>query len=54
VRSALIGQEIPNGIDLLEAVIEILNAISDAELQRVFRRWIDGIKRVTDAGGDVD
>jgi hypothetical protein len=37
VRSALIGREIPDEIDLLEAVTDILNGISDAELQRVFR-----------------
>jgi hypothetical protein len=37
VKIALIGQEIPDEIDLLEAVTEILNGISDGELQCVFR-----------------
>jgi hypothetical protein len=32
VKNALIKQEIPHEIDLLEAVTEILNGISDAEL----------------------
>jgi hypothetical protein len=36
VKSALIGKEIPDEIDRLEAVTEILNGISGAELQRVF------------------
>jgi hypothetical protein len=39
-KSALIRREIPDKIDLLEAVTEILNGISDAELQRVFRSWM--------------
>jgi hypothetical protein len=41
VKSSLIGPEIPDEIDFLEAVTEILNRISDAELQRVFRSWIE-------------
>jgi hypothetical protein len=32
VKSVLIGREIPDEADLLEAVTEILNGISDAEL----------------------
>jgi hypothetical protein len=35
-KSALIRREIPDEINLLEAVTEILNGISEAELQRVF------------------
>jgi hypothetical protein len=35
-KTALIGREIPDEIDLLEAVIETLNGISDTELQCVF------------------
>jgi hypothetical protein len=37
VRNALIGRGIPDEINLLEAVTEILNGISDAELQCVSR-----------------
>jgi hypothetical protein len=32
VKTGLIEQEIPDGVDLLEAVAEIWNGISDAEL----------------------
>jgi hypothetical protein len=39
-KSTLIGWE----IDRLEAVTGILNVISDTELQRVFRSWIEGLK----------
>jgi hypothetical protein len=49
VKSALIGQEIPDEVDLLEAVTAILNGISDAELQRVFRSWIERVERAIDA-----
>jgi hypothetical protein len=48
-KSTLIGHEIPNEIDLLEAVTEILNCISDAEMQGVIRSWIDRIEKVIDA-----
>jgi hypothetical protein len=47
VKSALIGQGILNRIDLLETAIEILNGISDAELQHsieigsnILKRWL--------------
>jgi hypothetical protein len=52
VKSALTGREIPDELDLPEAVTEILNGISDAELQRNFRSWIEGLTKVIDAGGD--
>jgi hypothetical protein len=51
VKSALIGREIPDETNLLEAVTEILNGISDAELQRVFRSWIGRVDKVIAAGG---
>jgi hypothetical protein len=40
VKNALIGQEISDGMDLLEVVTEILSAICHDELQAVFRSWI--------------
>jgi sulfate adenylyltransferase subunit 1 (EFTu-like GTPase family) len=39
-KSTLIGPEIPDETAIIEAAIEILNRISDAELERVFRSWI--------------
>jgi hypothetical protein len=48
---ALIGSEIPDKIDLFEPVTEIVNNISDPELQHIFRSWIDCVERVIDAGG---
>jgi hypothetical protein len=36
-KGALIGQEIPDGISLFDAVIEILIGISTDELQHVLR-----------------
>jgi hypothetical protein len=51
VKGALVGREIPDEINLLEAVIEILND-SNAELQRVFRCWIARVQKVIDAEGD--
>jgi hypothetical protein len=52
VKSALTGREIPDEFDLPEAVTEILNGISDAELQCIFRIWIESITKVIDAGWD--
>jgi hypothetical protein len=52
VRSALIGREIPDEIDLLEAVAEILHGISNVELQRIFRSWVERVERVIDGGGN--
>jgi hypothetical protein len=49
----LIGVEIPDEINFFEAVTEILNGISDAELQRVFRSQIEPIEKVSDAGGII-
>jgi hypothetical protein len=36
IGSTLIERKVPNEIDALEAVTEILNGISDAELQHIF------------------
>jgi hypothetical protein len=52
VKSALIEQEIPDEIDLLEAVTEILNGISDAELRRAFRNWIERVDKVIGPRGN--
>jgi hypothetical protein len=49
VTGALIGQEMPDEISLLDAVAEILNEISTDELQRVFRNWIERIENVITA-----
>jgi hypothetical protein len=48
----VIGREIPDEIGLLEAVTAIVNAISNAELQIVFRSWIERFQNVIDAEGD--
>jgi hypothetical protein len=52
VKSVLIGREIPDEISLLEALNEILNGISDLELQSVFRGPIERVERVIGAGRD--
>jgi hypothetical protein len=52
VKSILIWCEIPDEIDLLEMATALLNGISDAELQCVFRSLIEHFERVIDAGGD--
>jgi hypothetical protein len=52
VKSALIGREIPDKIDLLEAITEILNRISGAEFQRIFRSWIERVEKGIGARGD--
>jgi histone-lysine N-methyltransferase SETMAR len=49
VKGVLIGQEIPDEIELLDAVTEILNGISSAELQAVFQDWIERVRGVIDA-----
>jgi histone-lysine N-methyltransferase SETMAR len=51
VKGALIGQDIPDEISLLDAVTEILNRISTDELQRVFRSWIERVENVITAEG---
>jgi hypothetical protein len=52
VKGVLTGQEIPDEVDLLEALTKIFNDISDDELQRVFRSWIGRVQKVIDADGD--
>jgi hypothetical protein len=52
VKSALIWWKIPDKITLVEAIIKIVNAMSEAELQGVFRRWIEPVQRVIDTGRD--
>jgi hypothetical protein len=52
IKSALIGPKIPDEIHLLESPTEILNGISDVELQCVFRNWFERGERVIDAGWD--
>jgi hypothetical protein len=52
MKSAMVRWEIVDEINLLEVVIEILNGILAAELQRVFPGWIERGERVIDAGGD--
>jgi hypothetical protein len=51
-KSMLIKYEIPDEIDLLERATEISNGVSDAELQGLFRSWIERVERVVDTGGD--
>jgi hypothetical protein len=50
VKSVLIGREIPDEMDLPETVTEISNGISDAEMQHVFRGWIERVETVINAG----
>jgi hypothetical protein len=52
VKHSLIGQEIPDEIDLLEVATQISNGIPDTELHRVFRNWVEDVERVIGAGGD--
>jgi histone-lysine N-methyltransferase SETMAR len=52
VKSTLIGREIPDEIDFLETITEILNCILDAEMQHVIRSWIDSIEKVIDTEWD--
>jgi hypothetical protein len=52
VKSGLMGREIPDKINLLEAATEILNGISNAELQHLFRSWIEQTETVIEEGGD--
>jgi hypothetical protein len=46
------GREVPDEIDLLQAATEILNGISDAELQGVYRSEIERVERVINVGAD--
>jgi hypothetical protein len=52
IKNELIGWEILDEIDLLEAVAEILNSISDVQFQQVNRNWIQPVESVIDAGGN--
>jgi hypothetical protein len=51
VKVALIGQQIPDEIGLLDAVTEILDGISGDELRTVFHNWIQRVQSVIDADG---
>jgi hypothetical protein len=51
-KSALIGWEIPDAIDLLGTITDIWNGISDPELQHVLRSWIKHVDRVIETGKD--
>jgi hypothetical protein len=51
VKGAASGQGIPDEINLLDAVTEILNGISIDELQRVSRSWIERVENVIIAQG---
>jgi hypothetical protein len=51
VKRAMIEQEIPDEIEPLGAVTEILNGISSAELHVVFHSWIKRVQNVIDADG---
>jgi hypothetical protein len=54
VKGALIRQEIPDEISLLNAVTDILNGISTDKLQHIFRSWIECVETVMTAeGGDA-
>jgi hypothetical protein len=52
VNSALIGQEIPDGIGLLEIVAQMLDGILNEGLQAVFRSWIEYVQNIIHANGD--
>jgi hypothetical protein len=46
IKNALVEREITDQITFLETVTQILNGISDVELQRVLRSWIEHVERV--------
>jgi hypothetical protein len=48
-KRSLIGQQIPDEIDLLEIMIRIVDLISDEELQANFCSWIEYVQKVIDA-----
>jgi hypothetical protein len=52
IKTVLIGREIPDEINFLDALTKILNGTSNAELQHVFQNWIKRVERVIDAGGN--
>jgi hypothetical protein len=49
IKSSLIGQQIPDEIDLIEIVTQFLDGISDEELQAVFHSWIECVQNIIDA-----
>jgi hypothetical protein len=51
VKGTLIGQEIPDEINLLDAVTEFSNEISTHQSQRVFRSWIERVENAITAEG---
>jgi hypothetical protein len=51
VKNAVIGQEIPDEISHLEAVMELLGDISADQFQAVFPNWIEPDQGVIDADG---
>jgi hypothetical protein len=52
VKSVLAGGEIRDEINFFEAVAEVLNGTSNAELRPVFRSRIEHVERIIDVGGD--
>jgi hypothetical protein len=53
MKSAMIESEILDKIDLFGAIPDILNGISDAELQRAFLSWIGDVEKVINIEGDL-
>jgi hypothetical protein len=53
VKNAVIEQEIADEIGFLEIVTDILDGISDDELQAVFCSWIEHVQCVIDANGSI-
>jgi hypothetical protein len=51
-KSVLIWHEIPDEIDLLEIMTQLLDGIWDDELQAVFRSSIECVQNVIDANRD--
>jgi hypothetical protein len=49
VNGALVRQEVPDEVGLLEAISAILSGISHDELPAVFRNWIELVQEVIDA-----
>jgi hypothetical protein len=52
MQSAVIEQQIPDEIGLLEIVTQIVNGMSDEELQAVFRSSIECVQNIIDANRD--
>jgi CheY-specific phosphatase CheX len=49
IKSIIIVQEILDEIDLLEIVTQILNGISDEELQVISHSWIECVQNIINA-----